>query len=85
MRPMSCDSGSHEQEESPASGSSTRNYTLYPWVTSGCTCSQNDFDLDTNNGTTGSAGYTSRGGTFTHHAWHCFQHILIFYYGHPTA
>jgi hypothetical protein len=49
----------------PAAGSTTKNYTLYPWVTSGCTCSQNDFDLDTNNGTTGSAGYTSRGGTFT--------------------
>jgi hypothetical protein len=49
----------------PAAGSTTRNYTLYPWITSGCTCSQNDFDLDTNNGTTGSASYTSRGGTFT--------------------
>ncbi|HKR64161.1 MAG TPA: C25 family cysteine peptidase [Thermoanaerobaculia bacterium] len=49
----------------PASGTSTRNYTLYPWITSGCTCSQNDFDLDTNNGNTGSVAYTSRGTTFT--------------------
>jgi hypothetical protein len=49
----------------PAAGSSTRSYTLHPWVTSGCTCTQNDFDVDTDSGTTGSASYTSRGGTFT--------------------
>jgi hypothetical protein len=37
---------------------STRTYTLYPYVTSGCTCSENDFDVDTNNGNSGSVVYT---------------------------
>jgi len=50
----------------PAPGTSTRDFTLYPWITSGCTCSQNDFDVDTNNtGDQGSASYTSRSGAFT--------------------
>jgi hypothetical protein len=50
----------------PAPGTSTRDFTLYPWITSGCTCSQNDFDIDTNNtGDQGSASFTSRGGGFT--------------------
>lgn len=35
-----------------------RTYTLFPYVTSGCTCSENDFDLDTNNGNAGSVVYT---------------------------
>lgn len=43
----------------PAAGSTTKTFTLYPWVTSGCTCSQHDFDLDTNNGNTGSVSYTA--------------------------
>ncbi len=47
------------------SGANSRSYTLYPWITSGCTCSHNDFDLDTNNGNTGSAAYTSRSGAFS--------------------
>jgi hypothetical protein len=49
----------------PNPNAATRTYTMYPWVTSGCTCSQNDFDRDTNNGNTGSVTYTSRSGTFT--------------------
>lgn len=49
----------------PAAGGATRTYTLHPWVTSGCTCSQNDFDVDTNNGNTGSVSFDSRTGAFT--------------------
>jgi peptidase C25-like protein len=51
----------------PTSGSSTRNFTLYPWVTSGCTCSQNDFDVDysVDQGNTGSVDFTSRSGAYT--------------------
>jgi hypothetical protein len=47
------------------SGGNTRSYVLYPWVTSGCTCTQNDFDRDTNNGSTGSVTYTSRSTAFS--------------------
>jgi hypothetical protein len=47
------------------SGGATRTYTLYPWVTSGCTASQNDFDRDSDGGNVGSATYTSRGGAFS--------------------
>ena len=47
------------------SGGNTRSYTLYPWVTSGCTITQNDFDRDTDGGNTGSVQYTSRTGAFT--------------------
>jgi hypothetical protein len=49
----------------PVEASASRTYTLYPWVTSGCQCSQNDFDRDTNDGNTGSVTYTSRSGNFT--------------------
>lgn len=47
------------------SGGATRNYTLYPWVTSGCTITQNDFDRDSDGGNVGSVTYTSRSGAFT--------------------
>jgi hypothetical protein len=46
-------------------GGNTRSYTLYPWVTSGCSSTQNDFDRDTNSGDTGSVTYTSRLGFFS--------------------
>jgi peptidase C25-like protein len=46
----------------PDPGDNTRTFSLFPWVTSGCSCSQNDFDLDTDSGTTGQAVYTSRSG-----------------------
>lgn len=47
------------------SGGNTRSYTLYPWVTSGCSSTQNDFDRDRDSGDTGSVTYTSRLGLFT--------------------
>jgi hypothetical protein len=49
----------------PASGSDTRSYTIYPYITSGCSASKNDFDFDSNNGTVGSLNLTSRTGAFT--------------------
>ena len=49
----------------PASGTTTRSYTLYPYITSGCSCSKNDFDYDSNSGTVGSLSLTSRSGSFT--------------------
>ncbi len=49
----------------PASGTTTRNYTFYPWITSGCSASLNDFDYDSNSGATGTVNYTSRSGSFT--------------------
>ena len=49
----------------PASGTSTRNYSIYPYITSGCSCSKNDFDYDSNSGNTGSTSLTSRTGAFT--------------------
>lgn len=48
-----------------SAGGNSRAYTLYPWVTSGCTCTQNDFDRDTSGGSTGSVTYTSRSGAFS--------------------
>jgi hypothetical protein len=49
----------------PASGTISRSYTLYPYITSGCTCSKNDFDYDSNSGVTGSLSLSSRTGSFT--------------------
>jgi|GEM_PF-3078660 len=49
----------------PASGTTSRNYTFYPYVSSGCTCSKNDFDYDSNSGDVGSMTFTSRSGSFT--------------------
>jgi hypothetical protein len=49
----------------PASGTASRVYTLYPYVTSGCTAGSNDFDYDSDSGTVGSLVYSSRTGTFT--------------------
>jgi hypothetical protein len=49
----------------PASGTDSRIYTLYPFITSGCTCSENDFDMDSNSGTVGTMIFTSRSGTFS--------------------
>src|SRR5205085_272302 len=46
----------------PASGTNTHNYTLYPYVTSGCTALENDFDYDSDSGTVGSLTFTRRGG-----------------------
>ncbi len=49
----------------PTSGTNSRSYTLYPYVTSGCNCSKNDFDYDSNSGSVGSMSFTSRSGGFT--------------------
>ncbi|MCU1347407.1 MAG: hypothetical protein JWO56_437, partial [Acidobacteria bacterium] len=49
----------------PNAGTNTRTYSFHPYITSGCTCGQNDYDLDSNAGNIGSMVYTSRGGTFT--------------------
>jgi hypothetical protein len=50
----------------------TKNYTFYPYVTSGCNIQENDFDYDLNNGAStvasgvGTLDFTSRTGAFTH-------------------
>ncbi|HEV8630248.1 MAG TPA: C25 family cysteine peptidase, partial [Thermoanaerobaculia bacterium] len=49
----------------PGSGTSTKSFTLYPLVSSGCSTSLNDFDYDSNSGTVGSFAYTSRSTAFT--------------------
>ena len=49
----------------PGAGTNTRNYTLHPYITAGCTAWSNDFDFDSNRGTVGSLSYSSRTGSFT--------------------
>ena len=49
----------------PATGTASRVYTLYPYVTSGCTAGSNDFDYDSDSGTVGSLVYKSRTNLFT--------------------
>ena len=49
----------------PNSGSSSRSYALYPYVTSGCTANVNDFDYDSDSGTVGSYAFSSRTGAYT--------------------
>lgn len=49
----------------PASGTQSRSYTLYPYVTSGCTYAANDFDYDSNSGNVGSMNFTSPSGGFS--------------------
>ncbi len=46
-------------------GARSRSYTMYPYLTSGCSAAKNDFDFDRNSGDTGSMVLTSRNGTFT--------------------
>ncbi len=47
-------------------GANTRSYTLYPYITSGCSAAKNDFDFDSNSGNnTSSMSLTRRGGGFT--------------------
>ncbi|HKO58661.1 MAG TPA: hypothetical protein VJ276_22535, partial [Thermoanaerobaculia bacterium] len=46
----------------PNSGTTSRTYQFYPWVTSGCSCLENDFDYDSNEGNTGSMTFTARAG-----------------------
>ncbi len=49
----------------PASGTQSRSYTLYPYVTSGCTYATNDFDYDSNSGNVGSMTFTSPSGGYS--------------------
>jgi hypothetical protein len=49
----------------PASGTNSDSYTIYPYITSGCTAAKNDFDFDSNSGTVGSLALASRTGAFT--------------------
>lgn len=49
----------------PASGTNSRAYTFYPYITSGCTCGHNDYDFDSNSGNVGSMVYTSRSTAFS--------------------
>jgi len=43
----------------------TSTYTNYPYVTSGCSASKNDFDWDSDSGNTGSLSLTDRTGAFS--------------------
>jgi len=45
-------------------GLAPRSYSMHPYVTSGCACSENDFDYDISSGATGSVNSTSRTGAF---------------------
>ncbi|HVR98821.1 MAG TPA: C25 family cysteine peptidase [Thermoanaerobaculia bacterium] len=58
---------SHNQHgvNPPNSGTQSREYDFYPYLTSGCSASENDFDHDSNSGTVGSIGLSSRTGTYT--------------------
>ncbi|MBI3654167.1 MAG: hypothetical protein HY231_24315 [Acidobacteria bacterium] len=49
----------------PTSGTNSRSYTFYPYISSGCSCAKNDFDYDSNSGTVGSMSFTSRSSAFT--------------------
>lgn len=54
----------------PASGAASRSYALYPYITSGCTALESDFDYDSDAGTAagtsvGSLVFSSRTGAFT--------------------
>lgn len=49
----------------PASGTVSRSYTVYPFITSGCNTAENDFDYDSNRGDVGSMSFASRSGSFT--------------------
>lgn len=47
-------------------GANTRSYTLYPYITSGCSAAKNDFDFDSNSANNNSSvSLTRRGGGFT--------------------
>jgi hypothetical protein len=49
----------------PSSGTTSRSYTVYPYITSGCSASKNDFDFDSDRGNTGSLSLGSRTGSFS--------------------
>jgi hypothetical protein len=49
----------------PASGTNSRSYVLFPYITSGCSAGENDFDYDSDEGNVGSITLKSRTGAFT--------------------
>lgn len=49
----------------PASGTNSRAYDVYPYITSGCSCAYNDFDYDSNAGNVGNVQLTSRTGGYS--------------------
>jgi hypothetical protein len=49
----------------PTTGTTSHAYTFYPYITSGCSGSENDFDFDSDSGTVGSVVMKNRTGTFT--------------------
>ena len=63
--PIYYDSHTQYGVNPPASGTTDRSYTYYPYVTSGCTASENDFDYDSDAGNTGAIAFTSRSGAFS--------------------
>jgi len=46
----------------PDPDANTRSYTVYPYITSGCSAFKNDFDYDSDSGNTGSLSFASRSG-----------------------
>lgn len=49
----------------PSVGTTSRSYTFHPYVSAGCTASENDFDYDSNQGTVGSISLASRTGGYS--------------------
>jgi hypothetical protein len=64
--PIYIDSQNEFGVNAPASGQATRGYMAYPYITSGCTALENDFDYDSNQtDDVGSIVFTSRTGLST--------------------
>ncbi len=63
--PVYYDSQSQYGVNTPPSGTTDRNYTVYPYITSGCSMSENDFDYDSDSGNTGAITLSSRTATFS--------------------
>ncbi|MEO8504848.1 MAG: C25 family cysteine peptidase [Acidobacteriota bacterium] len=64
--PIYYDSHNQLGQNPPSSGSGTKTYKVYPYLTSGCTANENDFDYDSNNaGSQGSIALSSRTGAVT--------------------
>ncbi|HTQ78734.1 MAG TPA: C25 family cysteine peptidase, partial [Thermoanaerobaculia bacterium] len=64
--PIYIDSQNQFGVDPPATGTSTRSYTAYPYITSGCTAVENDFDYDSDQpSNVGSIVFSSRTGVST--------------------
>ena len=62
--PIYYDSHNQFGQTPPATGSGSKAYDTHPYITSGCSASENDFDFDSNSGTVGSVALSSRTGVF---------------------